>query len=69
MARQVQQLEKEKREMAEKLGIQEKQIDYLERAKRLKEIPMLENAASELAEKNATKWQEYEQQRVSVVES
>ncbi|CAF91366.1 unnamed protein product, partial [Tetraodon nigroviridis] len=51
MAKQVEQLEKEKKELQERLKNQEKKIDYFERAKRLEEIPLIKKA--------------YEEQRIS----
>jgi len=42
LAKQVEQLEKEKRELQEKLKSQEKKVDYFERARYLEEIPLLQ---------------------------
>merc|ERR1712128_248997 len=41
MAKQVEELEKEKKELQVRLKAQEKKVDHLERAKRLEEIPLL----------------------------
>lgn len=41
-AKEQEELQKERREMQQKLKTQEKRVDYFERAKRLEEIPLLE---------------------------
>jgi translation initiation factor 3 subunit A len=40
-------LQKERRELLQKLKSQEKKVDYFERAKRLEEIPLLQQAFEE----------------------
>lgn len=46
-AREVEELQKERRELQQKLKSQEKKVDYFERAKRLEEIPLLQKAFEE----------------------
>jgi len=46
-AREVEELQKERRELQQKLKSQEKKVDYFERAKRLEEIPLLEKSFDE----------------------
>jgi len=52
-AREVEELQKERRELQQKLKSQEKKVDYFERAKRLEEIPLLEKSFDE---KKASNW-------------
>jgi translation initiation factor 3 subunit A len=40
-------LQKERRELLQKLKSQEKKVDYFERAKRLEEMPLLQQAFEE----------------------
>jgi translation initiation factor 3 subunit A len=40
-------LQKERRELLQKLKSQEKKVDYFERAKRLEEMPLLQKAFEE----------------------
>lgn len=54
MQRQVEELEKERKELNQRLKAQEKKVDYLERAKRLVEIPMLKELFEK--EKVSTHW-------------
>merc|ERR1711881_224356 len=53
MKKQMETLEKEKREMQERLRAQEKKVDYFERAKRLQEIPILRQMYEEKKTKDA----------------
>lgn len=46
-AREAEELQKERKEQQQKLKMQEKRLDYFERAKRLEEIPLLLQAAKE----------------------
>lgn len=46
-AKEAEELQKEKKELQQKLKTQEKRVDYFERAKRLEEIPLLEKAFEE----------------------
>jgi uncharacterized metal-binding protein len=45
--REVEELQKERRELTQKLKSQEKKVDYYERAKRLEEIPLLQKSFEE----------------------
>ncbi|XP_008320357.1 eukaryotic translation initiation factor 3 subunit A isoform X2 [Cynoglossus semilaevis] len=65
MAKQVEQLEKEKKELQERLKNQEKKIDYFERAKRLEEIPLIKNAYEEQRVKDMELWELQEEERIS----
>merc|ERR1711872_471602 len=60
MARQVEELEKEKKELQVRLKAQEKKIDHLERAKRLEEIPLLKLQFEEFKEEAKVVWEEQE---------
>jgi len=46
-AREAEELQKERRELLQKLKSQEKKVDYFERAKRLEEMPLLQKAFEE----------------------
>ena len=65
VAMQVEQLEKEKKDMQEKLRQQEKKVDYLERAKRIEEIPLLEKQYEEKKIKEQEFWEIQEAQKAS----
>uniref|UniRef100_A0A7N8X2I4 Eukaryotic translation initiation factor 3 subunit A n=1 Tax=Mastacembelus armatus TaxID=205130 RepID=A0A7N8X2I4_9TELE len=65
MAKQVEQLEKEKKELQERLKNQEKKIDYFERAKRLEEIPLIKKAYEEQRIKDMDLWELQEEERIS----
>uniref|UniRef100_A0A4W3JP22 Eukaryotic translation initiation factor 3 subunit A n=1 Tax=Callorhinchus milii TaxID=7868 RepID=A0A4W3JP22_CALMI len=65
MAKQVEQLEKEKRELQERLKNQEKKVDFFERAKRLEEIPLLKNAFEEQRIKDMDLWEVQEEERIT----
>ncbi|KAM9847541.1 eukaryotic translation initiation factor 3 subunit A [Aulostomus maculatus] len=65
MAKQVEQLEKEKKELQERLKNQEKKIDYFERAKRLEEIPLIKKAYEEQRIKDTELWELQEEERIS----
>lgn len=64
LQKQVEQLEKEKRELQERLRSQEKKIDYFIRAKRLEEIPLIQDHVQALAAKSKVNWEKQEQDRV-----
>ncbi|XP_033340764.2 eukaryotic translation initiation factor 3 subunit A isoform X1 [Megalopta genalis] len=64
-AREAEELQKERREMQQKLKSQEKKIDYLERAKRLEEIPLLEKAVEEKMEQAKLRWEQQEAERIA----
>uniref|UniRef100_UPI003590290B eukaryotic translation initiation factor 3 subunit A isoform X2 n=1 Tax=Myxine glutinosa TaxID=7769 RepID=UPI003590290B len=67
MAKQVEQLEKEKRELQERLKNQEKKVDYYERAKRLEEISLLKKSYEEQREKDVEFWEQQEEERIATV--
>ncbi|KAK0161623.1 hypothetical protein PV327_010077 [Microctonus hyperodae] len=63
-AREAEELQKERREMQQKLKSQEKKVDYLERAKRIEEIPLLEKAVEKKMELAKQQWEQQEQERI-----
>uniref|UniRef100_A0A8C4T3I9 Eukaryotic translation initiation factor 3 subunit A n=1 Tax=Erpetoichthys calabaricus TaxID=27687 RepID=A0A8C4T3I9_ERPCA len=67
MAKQVEQLEKEKKELQERLKNQEKKIDYFERAKRLEEIPLIKKAYEEQRVKDMELWELQEEERINIM--
>lgn len=46
-AREAEELQKERKEQQQKLKLQDKKLDYFERAKRLEEVPLLKQAWKE----------------------
>merc|ERR1739838_787601 len=64
VARQVEELEKEKKELQVRLKAQEKKVDHLERAKRLEEIPLLKLQFEEFKEEAKVVWEEQEKDRI-----
>ncbi len=64
VAMQVEQLEKEKKEMQEKLRQQEKKVDYFERAKRIEEVPLLEQQYENTKIKEQEFWEIQEAEKV-----
>merc|ERR1719322_1127697 len=64
MKRQVETLEKEKRELHDRLKAQEKKLDYFERAKRLEEIPLLKQKAIDKKKEDAELWEKLEDERI-----
>lgn len=63
-AREAEELQKERKEMQQKLKSQEKKVDYLERAKRLEEIPLLEKSTEEKIELAKQRWEQQESERI-----
>ncbi|KFO87458.1 Eukaryotic translation initiation factor 3 subunit A, partial [Buceros rhinoceros silvestris] len=68
MAKQVEQLEKEKKELQERLKNQEKKIDYFERAKRLEEIPLIKTAYEEQRVRDMELWEQQEEERITTLQ-
>lgn len=64
MARQVEELEKEKKELQVRLKAQEKKIDHNERAKRLEEIPLLKTQHEVLNTERKQAWEDQEKERI-----
>ncbi|XP_045606650.1 eukaryotic translation initiation factor 3 subunit A [Procambarus clarkii] len=64
LQRQVEELEKERKELQQRLKAQEKKVDYFERAKRLVEIPLLKKMLEDEKEKDKDFWQSQEEERV-----
>lgn len=65
MARQLEELEKERKELQSKLKSQEKKVDHLERAKRLEEIPLLEKYLAERQVQDKLLWKQQEEERIA----
>uniref|UniRef100_A0ACB8F8W2 Eukaryotic translation initiation factor 3 subunit A n=1 Tax=Sphaerodactylus townsendi TaxID=933632 RepID=A0ACB8F8W2_9SAUR len=68
MAKQVEQLEKEKKELQERLKNQEKKIDHFERAKRLEEIPLIKSAYEEQRIRDMELWEQQEEERITTMQ-
>merc|ERR1719188_1802854 len=66
MAKQVEELEKEKKELQVRLKAQEKKQDHIERAKRLEELPLLKAQHEELKEEAKKLWAEQEKERIEI---
>merc|ERR1711962_1582872 len=64
MAKQVEELEKEKKELQVRLKAQEKKQDHIERAKRLEELPLLKLQFEEFKEEAKLLWEEQERERI-----
>ncbi|KAK9496574.1 hypothetical protein O3M35_013160 [Rhynocoris fuscipes] len=64
-AREAEELQKERREMQQKLKSQEKKIDYYERAKRLEEIPLLQQSFRDKQVEEKKLWEEQEARRIA----
>jgi len=65
LQRQVEELEKEQKELQQRLKAQEKKVDYIERAKRIVEIPMLKKQFEEEKERDKEFWEAQEEERVA----
>ncbi|XP_057379990.1 eukaryotic translation initiation factor 3 subunit A-like [Daphnia carinata] len=65
MARQLEELEKERKELQTKLRSQEKKVDFLERAKRIEEIPLLEKYLAERKVQDKLAWKQQEEERIA----
>lgn len=65
--KEAEELQKERRELTQKLKTQEKRVDYLERAKRLEEIPLLEKAFAEKQEQDRAFWEQHEAERIQTL--
>nr|A7SK48.2 RecName: Full=Eukaryotic translation initiation factor 3 subunit A; Short=eIF3a; AltName: Full=Eukaryotic translation initiation factor 3 subunit 10 [Nematostella vectensis] len=64
IAKQVEQLDKEKRELQTKLKTQEKKVDYFARAMRMEEIPLLNKQYEEHLVADREFWENQEEERV-----
>ena len=64
MAKHVEQLEVEKKELQMRLKAQEKKVDFFARAKRVEEIPLLIKQYEEQSVSDKKLWEEMEEQRV-----
>ncbi|ESO99059.1 hypothetical protein LOTGIDRAFT_142293 [Lottia gigantea] len=64
MAKQVEQLEKEKKELNERLKLQERKVDHLVRAQRIEELPLLEKKIEENGRLAREFWEQQENERI-----
>uniref|UniRef100_A0A8D9BB26 Eukaryotic translation initiation factor 3 subunit A n=1 Tax=Cacopsylla melanoneura TaxID=428564 RepID=A0A8D9BB26_9HEMI len=64
-ARELEELQKERRELQQKLKSQEKKMDYFERAKRLEEIPLIEKAYDKKKVLDREQWEKREAKRIA----
>ncbi|XP_074640186.1 eukaryotic translation initiation factor 3 subunit A-like [Tubulanus polymorphus] len=67
VAKQVQQIEKEKKELMDKLRAQEKKIDYFARAKRVEELPLLKKQYDEESVTLKKFWEDEEDIRIKAL--
>lgn len=67
MQRQMEQLDRERRDLQAKLKSQEKKVDHMARAKRLEEIPMLQKACEDKKIRDREFWEQQEQERIKQV--
>lgn len=65
LARQVEQLDKEKKELQSKLKAQEKKMDYLARAMRVEEVPLLKKQYEDQLVSDKQFWDEQEEERIN----
>ncbi|KAJ7328582.1 Eukaryotic translation initiation factor 3 subunit A [Desmophyllum pertusum] len=65
LARQVEQLDKEKKELQIRLKTQEKKMDYFARATRVEEIPLLKKQYEEHLVLDKQFWEEQEEERIN----
>ncbi|XP_074614008.1 eukaryotic translation initiation factor 3 subunit A-like [Acropora palmata] len=65
LARQVEQLDKEKKELQSKLKAQEKKMDYLARAMRVEEVPLLTKQYEDQLVSDKQFWDEQEEERIN----
>lgn len=65
--RQVEQLDRERKEMQMKLKKQERKVDYMERAKRIEEIPLLQEAYERFKVEDQKFWQQKEEERIKLL--
>ncbi|XP_078358114.1 eukaryotic translation initiation factor 3 subunit A-like isoform X2 [Oculina patagonica] len=65
LARQVEQLDKEKKELQIRLKTQEKKMDYFARAKRVEEVPKLKQQYEEHLVQDKQFWEEQEEERIN----
>merc|ERR1711994_476560 len=63
--KQVEELEKEKKELVQRLKNQEKKMDHMERAKRKAEIPLLKDAIKKDLEDDTVLWKQKEKDRIA----
>lgn len=64
-AKEAEELQKERRELQAKLKSQEKKVDYFERAKRLEEIPLLQEVLKEKQLQDEQFWEQQEKERIA----
>ena len=64
MAKQVEELEREKRELAERLKAQDRNLDHMWRARRREEVPLLKAAFEVDKEEDKVLWKSQEEERI-----
>lgn len=69
MKRQMETMEKEKKDLQDRLKAQEKKLDYFERAKRLEELQLLRAQYNERRENNIKLWDAMERERIEKMKS
>ncbi|KFM57471.1 Eukaryotic translation initiation factor 3 subunit A, partial [Stegodyphus mimosarum] len=65
--KQVEQLDRERKELQSKLRKQERKVDHLERAKRIEEIPLLQKEYEEYQIKDREFWEQHEKERIKAI--
>ncbi|XP_054723932.1 eukaryotic translation initiation factor 3 subunit A-like [Uloborus diversus] len=65
--KQVEQLDRERKELQSKLRKQERKLDHLERAKRIEEIELLEKEYQEHRKKDIEFWELHEKERIKAI--
>lgn len=65
--KQVEQLDRERKELQTKLRQQERKVDHFERAKRQEEIPLLQKEYEEFRKKDFEFWEQYEKERIKAI--
>lgn len=66
-AREAEELQKGRRELLAKLKSQEKKVDYFERAKRLEEIPLLQESMHLRQLQDESFWEQQEKERIAAL--
>lgn len=65
--KQVEQLDRERKELQTKLRQQERKVDHIERAKRQEEIPLLQSEYDEFKVNDFEFWEQHEKERIKAI--